>query len=158
MLFLKSPSHDGPGFPKLPTAVHSSIFLLHMRTGTLTFFSVMLPCAFKWQSTGILFFFCFSGTSLLLITHAVVGFLKKIFFPFCTFQNHLSFKPRVPHSYPEWWKRECLLMLAIASHSNQPILSLFISKQKVLLLLLGTWNASLAVQWRIFFSPARGKI
>lgn len=45
----------------------------------------------------LVFSFCLSQTYLLLTALAMLF----LFFLLCTFQKHLPFKPRVPHSYPE---------------------------------------------------------
>lgn len=121
----------------------------HMKAGALTFCSVMLECAFKWQSTGMLFFFCLLLTSLLLIAHAVVFF--PLYFPDITcHSNHLSLTLTLRRSVDE-------IRVSLPDQrrwQSLPVVTtqlfLYLFPNKVLWLLLGTWNASLAVQWRIF--------
>lgn len=84
----------------------------------------MTECAFKWQSTGILFFFRLLLTSLLLIAQTVA-----FYFPHCTCQDHLSFRPYSENatflvSFFAW-----SAVLDIAFYCKCPILSVFVSIQ-----------------------------
>ncbi len=75
----------------------------HMNAGTLTFCSVMPACAFKWQSTGILFFFL-SFADIFATNRSCCGVFFPLYFPEITWHsNHVSLTLILRSSVDEIW-------------------------------------------------------